>query len=124
MRTTAPDGERPRGQPLEFRGLPGGVNHLTISPDRLSRLRELCLSLPEAVEKEAWGDPTWRVRDRIFAMQKGNCEGGRPSLWCKAPGGAQEVLVDSSAGRLFVPPYVGHKGWVGVYLDEAVDWAS
>ena len=93
------------------------MNHLTISPDRLSRLRELCLSLPEAVEKETWGDPTWRVRDRIFAMQKGNYEGGRPSLWCKAPDGAQEALVGSGAGRIFVPPYVGHKGWVGVYLD-------
>jgi predicted DNA-binding protein (MmcQ/YjbR family) len=98
------------------------VNHLTISPDRLGRLRELCLGLPGAVEKEAWGDPTWRVRDRIFAMQKGNYEGGRPSLWCKAPDGAQKALVDSGADRLFVPPYVGHKGWVGVYLDGTVDW--
>ncbi len=46
----------------------------------------------------------------------------RPSLWCKAPDGAQEAVVDSGAGRIFVPPYVGHKGWVGVYLDERVDW--
>lgn len=33
-----------------------------------SRLRALCLDLPEAEEKEAWGDPTWRVRNKIFAM--------------------------------------------------------
>jgi predicted DNA-binding protein (MmcQ/YjbR family) len=98
-------------------------HHLTVGTARLSRLRRLCLALPEATEKETWGDPTWRVRDRIFAMQKGNVEGGRPSLWCKAPEGAQEALVGSDA-RFFVPPYVGHKGWVGVYLDGPVDWGE
>ncbi len=98
------------------------MNHLTVRPDRLARLRELCLAFPEAVEKETWGDPTWRVRDRIFAMQKGNVEGGRPSVWCKAPDGAQEVLVGTGGGRFFVPPYVGHKGWIGAYLDGWVDW--
>lgn len=96
---------------------------LTIRPDRLQRLRELCLALPEATEKIAWGDPTWRVRDKIFAMQKGNYEGGRPSLWLKAPDGAQAALVQGQRDRFFVPPYVGHKGWVGVYLDgRAPDW--
>lgn len=35
-----------------------------------ARLRKICLALPEATEKEAWGDPTFRVRDRIFAMEK------------------------------------------------------
>lgn len=79
--------------------------------------------LPDATEKEAWGDPTWRVRDRIFAMQKGNVEGGRPSVWLKAPEGEQAALVGSEADVFFVPPYVGHKGWVGVWLDTpAVDW--
>jgi predicted DNA-binding protein (MmcQ/YjbR family) len=96
---------------------------LSIRPDRLERLREICLSLPEAAEKVAWDDPTWRVRDRIFAMQKGNYEQGRPSLWLKAPEGAQAALVGGDPERIFVPPYVGHKGWVGVYLDtRKVDW--
>ena len=95
----------------------------SIRPDRLDRLREICLALPEATEKEAWGDPTWRVRNKIFAMQKGNYEGGRPSVWLKAPDGVQAALVDADTERFFVPPYVGHKGWVGVYLDgRAVDW--
>ena len=93
------------------------MNPLTIRPDRLERLRAICLALPEATEKEAWGDPTWRVRDRIFAMQKGNFEGGRPSLWLKAAEGAQAMLVDADPGRFFVPGYVGSKGWIGIYLD-------
>jgi len=100
------------------------MNPLTVDSGRLARLREICLALPQASEKEAWGDPTWRVRDRIFAMQKGNHAGGRPSLWLKAAEGSQAMLVDSDPELFFVPPYVGHKGWVGVYLDrERVPWS-
>jgi predicted DNA-binding protein (MmcQ/YjbR family) len=97
------------------------MNALTIRPERLERLRKICLALPDAVEKIAWGDPTWRVRDKIFAMQKGNYEGGRPSVWLKAL--TQSVLVESDPEIFFVPPYVGSKGWVGVYLDgKKIDW--
>jgi predicted DNA-binding protein (MmcQ/YjbR family) len=84
------------------------------------RLRAICLALPEAVEKEAWGDPTFRVRGKIFAMEKRG--DGRVSLWCKAPPGSQMVLVGADPERFFVPPYVGHKGWVGVRLDSKPDW--
>jgi hypothetical protein len=99
------------------------VNKLTVTPAKLKRLRAICLALPEASEKEAWGDPTFRVRDKIFAMLKGNFEGGRPSLWLKAALGAQEMLVGSRPDEYFVPPYVGHKGWVGLHLDvDPVDW--
>jgi predicted DNA-binding protein (MmcQ/YjbR family) len=99
------------------------VNKLTVTAAKLKRLRQVCLALPEATEKEAWGDPTFRVRDKIFAMQKGNFEGGRPSLWLKAALGAQEMLTSSRPTEYFVPPYVGHKGWVGLYLDvDPIDW--
>lgn len=86
----------------------------------VDRLRTICLALPEASEKEAWGDPTFRVRDKIFAMLKQG--DGRPSLWCKAPPGSQMVLVGADPARFFVPPYVGHKGWVGMWLDRKPDW--
>jgi predicted DNA-binding protein (MmcQ/YjbR family) len=84
------------------------------------RLRRICLALPEAEERETWGDPTFRVRDKIFAMVKRG--DGRVSLWCKAPPGSQMVLVGADPERFFVPPYVGHKGWVGVRLDNDPDW--
>lgn len=93
-----------------------------ISSADLDRLRKLCLALPEASEKETWGHPTWRVRDRIFAMQTENVEDTRSSLWCKAPDGAQGALVGADGDRFFVPPYLGHKGWIGVHLDGALDW--
>lgn len=100
------------------------MNPSTIKPERLERLRKICLALPGAVEKEAWGDPTWRVHDKIFAAQKGNYDGGRPSVWLKGMEGAQEMLVASDPECFFVPPYVGHKGWIGVYLDTPrVRWS-
>jgi len=92
-------------------------------PERsVDRLRAICLALPEAAEKETWGDPTFRVRDRIFALVRHG--DGRLSFWCKAPEGSQMVLVGADPDRFFVPPYVGHKGWVGVRLDPEPDWAE
>lgn len=83
------------------------------------RLRAVCLSLPEASEKEAWGDPSCRVRNRIFAMEKRG--DGRISVWCKAPPGSQAILVGADPHRFFVPPYIGHQGWIGMWLDRKPD---
>lgn len=92
--------------------------------DPLGRLRERCLALPEAVEKLTWGThPTFRVRDKIFARFLDDQHGdGRVALWCKAPPGVQEVIVGADPDRFFVPPYVGHDGWIGVRLEGEVDW--
>lgn len=86
----------------------------------ITRLRAICLAIPEAVEKETWEVPTFRVRGKIFVMY--TMSGERPCLWCKAPPGSQTILVGADPGRFFVPPYVGHKGWIGMYLDQRVDW--
>ena len=47
---------------------------------------------------------------------------GRFALWCAAPTGMQQILVESDPDRFFVPPYVGRRGWLGVRLDRALDW--
>lgn len=85
--------------------------------EAVERLRAVCLDLPEAVEVETWGDPTYRVRKKIFAMQ--NTGDGRVSVWLKAPPGSQMILVGAAPERFFAPPYVGVKGWVGIRLDAA-----
>ena len=91
-----------------------------MAEDPLAQMRRICLALPEVTEQETWGDPTFRVRGKIFAMPKrGN---GRLSVWCKAPPGAQETLVGAEPARFFVPPYVGHRGWIGVRLDVPIEW--
>jgi hypothetical protein len=89
----------------------------------LTRLRKLCLSMPEATEKEAWGTPTFRVRDKLFAMFNDDHHGdGRVAVWCKAALGMQELLIDADRERFFRPPYVGPSGWIGVILTGGVDW--
>jgi hypothetical protein len=85
----------------------------------LPRVRRICLALPEAHEKIAWGEPTFRVRDKLFAMFANNHHGdGRIALWCKAAPGAQEDLVAADPKHFFVPPYVGKAGWLGIRLDR------
>ena len=91
-----------------------------MSTKSTEHLRRICLALPEAEERETWERPTYRVRSKIFAMEVD--DDGRPAAWFKAPSGSQEVLVGSDPKRFFVPPYVGHKGWVGMWLDRRADW--
>ncbi len=90
----------------------------------IKRLREACLALPEAFEKEAWGECTFRVTGgSMFAMTDNNHHGsGHLAVWVKAPPMVQEILVGADPKRFFVPPYMGPKGWVGVRLDARVKW--
>jgi len=90
----------------------------------IKRLREVCLALPEAFEKEAWGECTFRVAGgSMFAMTDNNHHNsGHVAVWVKAPPMVQEILVKSDSERFFVPPYMGPSGWVGVRLDYKVNW--
>ena len=58
-------------------------------------IRQFCLGLPEAHEVEAWERPTFRVRNKIFAMPRER-DGERPSIWCKAAPGVQ---MQQKSGR-------------------------
>jgi hypothetical protein len=90
----------------------------------LERLRAICTSLPEVTEKPSHGEPTWFVR-KTFVMFADRHHDDRLAFWCAAPPGAQEELVATDPQRFFRPPYVGGRGWLGVYLDvPGVDWAE
>jgi len=94
-------------------------------PSPLPRLRKLCLALPEAHEVEAWGEPTFRVKNKIFAMYasaNNHHGGGRHAVWCKAAAVNQRLMIEAEPDRFFAPPYVGPSGWIGVWLDGKVDW--
>ncbi len=89
---------------------------------QFERLRRICLALPEATEKQAWGRPTFRIRDRLFAMFADNHHGdGRIAVWLHAPEGTQEMLVEHDPELFFIPPYMGPSGWIGVCLDRCDD---
>lgn len=95
--------------------------------DSLARLRSLCLALPESHEVIAWGEPTFRVRNKLFAMYSSadNHHGaGRASAWIKAARNSQALMIQHAPDRFFVPPYVGVSGWVGVWLDRKPDWKA
>jgi hypothetical protein len=93
-----------------------------MSAEPMERLRAICLALPEAAERETWGEATFRVREKIFAMAGDGNGKGRLAMSCKARPGLQAALVGADPGRFFVPPYVGPKGWIGIYLGEETDW--
>jgi predicted DNA-binding protein (MmcQ/YjbR family) len=86
------------------------------------RLRDLCLALPDATEAQMRRGPTYRIANKIFAMERPQDEA--VAVWCKAPPGSQAVLVGADPERFFVPPYVGPKGWIGIRLDGKVDWSE
>lgn len=96
-----------------------------VTPDPVEILRRLCLALPETTERLSHGEPTWFVRDKkTFVTYADHHHDDRLAFWCAAPPGSQESLVALDPERYFFPPYVGHRGWLGVYLDVPVDWAE
>jgi len=80
--------------------------------------------LPEVSERLSHGEPTWFVREKkSFVMLDDHHHGAEHlAFWCPAPPGVQAELVDLEPDRFFRPPYVGHRGWLGVRIDMAPDW--
>jgi hypothetical protein len=98
---------------------------LRVSRDPLRALRTICLALPETTERLSHGEPTWFVRGKkTFVSYADHHHDDRLAFVCAAPPGAQQAMVAADPNRFFVPPYVGGRGWLGVYLDldEPVDW--
>jgi predicted DNA-binding protein (MmcQ/YjbR family) len=89
----------------------------------VNRLRTICLALPDTTEKIAWGEPTWRVRGRLFAQLDNHHHGAdHLAVWLPAPLGEQEAMIFTDPVRFFRPPYVGSRGWVGVRIDRRPNW--
>ena len=92
--------------------------------EALERVRAICLGLPETNERLSHGSPAFFIRDkRVFVMFLDDHHGdGRLALWCAAAPGMQDALVAGAPEHYFVPPYVGHRGWLGLRLDRDVPW--
>lgn len=90
---------------------------------RRERLVKICSGFPEVVVA-GQQHLSFSVRKKKFAYWLDDHHGdGRIALNCKAPPGENRALADIDPERFYVPPYVGPKGWVGLYLDLAsVDW--
>ncbi|MGH8859937.1 MAG: MmcQ/YjbR family DNA-binding protein [Jatrophihabitantaceae bacterium] len=95
-----------------------------MSAAAVGKLRALCLALPEVSERVSHGEPCFFVRDKkLFVMLDDHHHGAdRLAFWCAAAPGVQEELLAEDPGRFFRPPYVGHRGWVGVRIDGDPGW--
>ena len=102
----------------------GGVGGRHGDDDPVGRVRAICLGLPEVEERASHGAPSWFVRGgkQVATVHPDHHGDGRLALWCPAAPGVQAQMVEEEPERFFVPPYVGHRGWLGVRLDVAPDW--
>ena len=92
------------------------------SSEQIERVRRLCQALPETSEKLSHGEPTFFVAKKVFVMFADNHhDDGRVAVWLPVPPGAQQSLIESSPTVYFRPPYVGHRGWVGIELARIDD---
>jgi hypothetical protein len=93
----------------------------------LERLRKICMAIPGAFEKLSHGEPTWFTgpKGKVFAMFDDHHHGAKHiSAYFAATPDVQDMLVTEDPDRYWVPPYVGHKGWVAVILDTKPDWKA
>ena len=86
----------------------------------IDEVRSICMALPDTAEVLAWGEPTWRVGGKLFAMFDTHHH-GHPhlSVWIAAEPETQAGLIEADFERFWRPPYVGHKGWVAIVVDDA-----
>ena len=90
-------------------------------------IRRACTALPDVEERPSHGAPTFFVRGKksfVTVWAGGHHDDDFPHLWCAAPPGVQEEMVEREPERFFRPPYVGHRGWLGVRLDRDLDEAE
>jgi predicted DNA-binding protein (MmcQ/YjbR family) len=86
----------------------------------LTRLRKVCLRLPEVRETVKWGHPTFEAGKKIFAVL--DRYDGRPCIAFRAPlEKVDELLVDE---RFIEAPYAARFGWVCLNIEGSIDWAE
>jgi hypothetical protein len=86
--------------------------------DPVERLRRIALALPDVTEKLSHGEVSFFCRRQFVAVDDHHHRADHLAFWCPAPPGGQEELIAADPERYFRPPYVGHRGWVGVRIDS------
>ncbi|MCW2968567.1 MAG: hypothetical protein JWM71_2339 [Solirubrobacteraceae bacterium] len=89
----------------------------------IEQVRAVCLALPDVSERASHGRPAFFRGKRQFVHYMDRHHGDEhETLWCAAPEGMQQALVEGEPDHYFRPPYVGHRGWIGVRLDTGLAW--
>ena len=90
------------------------------------RIAKIVESFPEAEAQPLGRHMSLEVRNKRFGwFMIDHHEDGRVALNCKASAEMHDILQRLVPAHFHVPKYVGHKGWVGVWLDlPKLDWAA
>lgn len=101
--------------------VPGG-RHLV---ERRDRACDLLGGLPGS-EREGEQHLAYRVHGRTFAwLLEDHHSNGRLAVNLRPVHGDPQALIAVDPQCRFVPPYLGARGWIGVWLDvEHVDWEA
>lgn len=88
------------------------------------RAAAICRSLPEASQERSGRRCGFTVRGRRFAWLVDDHHGdSRLAIHCRVAPGQNDALVADDPARFFLPPYLGPRGWAGMYLDRPpVQW--
>ena len=84
----------------------------------LKKMREICLALPDTKETFTWGEPHFRVGEKIFAGY--GTEKGRKVAGFKLERAHAAAIVERPGFR--PAAYVGHAGWVSMDVGPGTDW--
>ncbi len=97
-----------------------------VATERRSRVVEIVESLPEGASVVAGNHLSLEVRQKRFGWLLDDHHGdGRLAINCKAPNGVAQQLANHAPDRFHIPSYVGHLGWVGIWLDTPkIDWTE
>ncbi len=77
----------------------------------------------EVEERLSHGEPTWFIQGKkSFLMCANHHHNDRVAFWCACQREIRDALVAERPTQFFVPPYVGPRGWLGVYLDVPISW--
>jgi hypothetical protein len=97
-----------------------------MTTDPVNRLRKICMSLPEAIEKLSYGEPGWFIGNGPQFVSLPLIAGDKEdfAFWCAVPDGSQQILIESDPNKFYVPPHRGRLMWLGVRPGPAPDWAE
>jgi predicted DNA-binding protein (MmcQ/YjbR family) len=85
----------------------------------LAKMREICLALPETKETLTWGEPHFRVGEKIFSGY--DKAGGVATIGFKMTVPDAVALVREDP-RAKPAPYVGKHGWIAYDATKVDDW--
>ena len=87
----------------------------------LDHVRAVALGFPGTSERLSHGSPTFFAGKKTFANYVDDHHGdGRLALWAACTLIDQQALTQENPNGFFVPPYVGHRGWIGIHLNRGL----